>query len=76
MTARRIVIGIDVGTTTLKAVAIDEFGAFAGTTSAPNVWDVDDRGEVQVDMDAFADRAIAVLVEAARAAGEIGRAHV
>lgn len=73
MTARDIVIGIDVGTTTLKAVAVDTFGAFVGTASAPNEWDVDDLGQVQVDMDALADRAMAVLAETARAAGADAR---
>lgn len=69
MTASQIVIGIDVGTTTLKAVAVDAHGEVVGTASAPNVWDVDDRGQAQVDMDVLADRAIGVLVETARSAG-------
>ena len=69
MTARGVVLGIDVGTTTLKAVAVDGTGAVVASASAPNAWDVDDRGQVQIDMDVLADRAIAVLADAATQAG-------
>ena len=69
MTPRGVVLGIDVGTTTLKAVAVDARGAVIATASAPNAWDVDDRGQVQIDMDVLADRAIAVLADAAAQSG-------
>lgn len=65
MTDGGVVLGIDVGTTTLKAVAVDGSGVVLASASAPNAWDVDDRGQVQIDMDVLADRAIAVLADAA-----------
>ena len=65
MTTRGVVLGIDVGTTTLKAVAVDARGAVIASASAPNAWEVDDRGQVQINMDVLADRAIAVLADAA-----------
>lgn len=69
MTTGGVVLGIDVGTTTLKAVAVDGSGAVVASASAPNAWDVDDLGQVQIDMDVLADRAIAVLADAAAQAG-------
>lgn len=69
MTTRGVVLGIDVGTTTLKAVAVDARGAVIASASAPNAWEVDDRGQVQINMDVLADRAIAVLADAAAQSG-------
>ena len=69
MSRGAVVLGIDVGTTTLKAVAVDGSGIVVASASAPNTWDVDDHGNVQIDMDVLADRAIAVLADAAAQSG-------
>ena len=69
MSRGAVVLGIDVGTTTLKAVAVDGSGVVVASASAPNTWDVDAHGNVQIDMDVLADRAIAVLADAAAQSG-------
>lgn len=56
-----ILIGIDVGTTSMKASAFDPDGTVLGSASAPTAWHVGEHGEAQVDMDALADEAIQVL---------------
>lgn len=60
-----VVVGVDVGTTSIKALALDLDGAVVGSASAPTVWNVGERGEVQIDIDVLADAAIAVIAEAA-----------
>lgn len=62
---RGIMIGVDVGTTTTKAVAVDAAGTVVGSAQAPTRWDVSSRGEVQTDIERFADDAIAVICLAA-----------
>lgn len=59
-----LVIGVDVGTTTTKAVAIDALGAVVGAAQSPTRWDVSESGDVQTDIDRFADDAIAVMCRA------------
>ena len=67
MTASGIVIGIDLGTTTAKAIAVDVTGRIVATAQAPTRWDVGPSGEVQTPVDRMADDAISVLAEAAAA---------
>lgn len=67
---REVVIGIDVGTTTIKAVAIDSSGDVVGSASAATTWDVGASGEVQTDIDRLTDEVIDVLVKTAVAAGD------
>jgi glycerol kinase len=64
--AREIVIGIDVGTTSIKAVAIDLDGAVVGHASSRTMWDIGARSEVQVGMDSLADAAIDVMARTAQ----------
>ena len=68
-TLRETVVGVDVGTTSIKAVALDLDGSLLGSASAPTTWNVSDSGEVQVDIDHLADAAIAVIAEAAESVG-------
>ena len=68
MTAGEIVIGIDLGTTTAKAIAVDLAGRVVSTAQAPTRWDVGPGGEVQAPIDRMADDAIAVLAAAAESA--------
>lgn len=71
---RGLVIGIDVGTTSSKAIAIDvTTGNAVATAKAPTRWDIGAFGEVQTDIDRFADDAIAVM---ARAAEQVPNAPV
>jgi sugar (pentulose or hexulose) kinase len=69
-TSREVIIGIDVGTTTTKAVAIDESGDVVGSANAVTTWDIGVNGEVQTDIDRLTDSVIMVLVETARSVGE------
>jgi sugar (pentulose or hexulose) kinase len=69
-TSREVIIGIDVGTTTTKAVAIDESGEVVGSANAVTTWDIGVNGEVQTDIDRLTDSVIEVLVETARSVGE------
>ena len=63
---RGLLIGIDVGTTTTKAMAIDSIsGNVVAAAKAPTRWDVGAFSEVQTDIDRFADDAIAVMAQAA-----------
>ena len=66
---REVFIGVDVGTTTTKAVALDESGALVGSDSAPTRWDIGVNGEVQTNIDRLVDTVIEVLVRAAVSAG-------
>lgn len=59
-----VVVGVDVGTTTTKAVAMDASGVAVGTAQAVTRWDVSASGEVQTDIDRFADDAIDVICRA------------
>ena len=68
--AVEVVLGIDVGTTSSKALALDMDGTVVGSASAATVWDVSDTGEVQIDADRLADVVIDVLRRAALDAGD------
>lgn len=69
-TPREVVIGVDVGTTTTKAVAIDSSGAVVGSASSVTTWDIGINGEVQTDIDRLTDAVTGVLVETAHSVGE------
>ena len=69
-TTREVVIGVDVGTTTTKAVAIDSSGAVVGSASSVTTWDIGISGEVQTDIDRLTDAVTGVLVETAHSVGE------
>ena len=65
MTARGAWVGLDVGTTSSKAVAYDEAGAPIGTGRARTVWRTTDQG-VETDADALLQQALTALDEAVR----------
>ena len=62
--ATQIVIGIDVGTTSIKAHSFTLDGAIVGRASLPTLWDVERNGEAQIDIDLLADTAIRVMADA------------
>lgn len=59
-----VVIGIDVGTTSMKAHAFTLDGTIVGRASMPTEWVVERNGEAQIDVDLLADTAIQVMVNA------------
>ncbi len=65
MTARGAWVGLDVGTTSSKAVAYDETGAPIGTGRARTIWRTTDHG-VETDADALLQQALTALDEAVR----------
>lgn len=67
-----LLLGIDVGTTSMKALAMDSTGRILGSASEPTVWDVTSGGQTQMPADRLADTAIAVLAAAARDAQGAG----
>ena len=64
-----LLLGIDVGTTSMKALALDPAGRTVGSASEPTVWEVSAGGQTQLPADRLADTAIAVLAAAAQDAG-------
>ncbi len=58
-----IAIGIDVGTTSMKAHAFTLDGEIVGRASLPTPWNVLGNGETQIDIDVLADTAIQVMAE-------------
>ena len=67
-TGSPIVLGIDVGTTSIKGVALDLEGATVSTASTITQWDVAESGDVQMPIDRLADAALHVMQELARTA--------
>jgi sugar (pentulose or hexulose) kinase len=59
-----MVIGIDVGTTSMKAHTFTLDGAIVGRASMPTLWEVERNGEAQIDIDLLADMAIRVMADA------------
>lgn len=68
------VVGVDVGTTTIKAIAVGLDGEVIATAADATQWDVDGGGFVETDVDRLADQAIAVIERAAGHVGSPGRA--
>jgi sugar (pentulose or hexulose) kinase len=66
MTAE-ILVGVDVGTTSIKALAVSPGGTVLGESSRPTPWR-HDGGRADVDPTLLADTAIAVCADAASAA--------
>lgn len=58
-----LVIGIDVGTTSIKALAHTLDGQVVGQAQTTTPWSVQNNGYTQVDVDVLADCAIRVMVE-------------
>lgn len=58
-----IAIGIDVGTTSIKAHAFNFDGTIVGRSSAPTAWRVKYNGEAQIDIDLLADSAIRAMAD-------------
>lgn len=58
-----IAIGIDVGTTSIKAHAFTMDGKIVGRASLPTPWNVLVNGQTEIDIDVLADTAIHVMVE-------------
>lgn len=61
-----VVIGIDLGTTSFKAVVADLDGVVLGDAGDSTPWIVEDNGNVHADIDTFADVAIGVMAQAAQ----------
>lgn len=59
-----IVIGIDVGTTSLKALAYTLDGEVVGRARQETPWDVARNGQTEVDIDLLADIAMQVMADA------------
>ncbi len=68
LTGAPIILGIDVGTTSIKGVALDLEGSTVATASTVTQWDVAESGDVQMPIDRLADAAIHVMQELARSA--------
>ena len=66
---RTVFIGVDVGTTTTKAVALDSTGSLVGSDSQATQWIIGVNGEVEIDIDRLVDTVIEVLVRTAVSAG-------
>ncbi len=64
--SQEILLGIDVGTTSMKALAYSGDGAVVGSASQPTHWDVAANGDTQMPADRLADTAISVLAAAAQ----------
>ncbi|MEL0127175.1 MAG: hypothetical protein VW929_08355, partial [Actinomycetota bacterium] len=66
MTRQRVVVGVDVGTTSMKAAAFALDGRSVGEASVVTCWDVGSGGETDMDVERltrdFIDR-VADLVE-------------
>ncbi len=58
-----LVIGIDVGTTSMKAHAFTLDGVIVGRAQQPTLWQVDRNGEAQIDIDLLADTAMQVMAD-------------
>ena len=58
-----IAIGIDVGTTSIKAHAFTMDGEIVGRASLPTPWNVLVNGQTEIDIDVLADTAIHVMAE-------------
>ena len=69
-TVREIVLGVDVGTTSMKGVALDLDGAVVATASTLTRWDGGAGGEVEMPIDRLADAAISVLLDLATSASD------
>ncbi len=63
-TTAELVVGIDVGTTSMKAQAFSLDGEIVGHASLPTPWSIDRIGETEISVDLLADTAIAVLERA------------
>ena len=71
-----VFVGIDVGTTRVKAIAVDQRGAVCGESERPTPWRHGRGGQAEIDPPVLArlaahvaDRAAAVAVVDARVAG-------
>lgn len=56
-----VVIGIDVGTTSMKARAYSLDGEIVGHAHHPTEWSIDKDGRAQIDIDVLADTAMQVM---------------
>lgn len=63
-----VVVGVDVGTTTIKAIVTDVDGNLLGHAAEPTPWIVQDNGYVHTDIDEFSRVAISVIAAAAEGA--------
>lgn len=61
--ATEITIGIDVGTTSMKAHAFALDGSIVGRASLATQWNVLANGETEINVDALADAAISVMAQ-------------
>ena len=60
-----VLVGIDMGTTSFKAIATDLDGAVLGQAGQATPWIVEENGNVHADIDAFVDVAVQVMAQAA-----------
>lgn len=70
MSARNgdVVVGIDVGTTSMKAVVFTLDGREVATANAPTKWDVAADGTVETPIERLSEAAIGVMAKAAQSA--------
>lgn len=61
-----ILIGIDLGTTSFKAIATDVDGSTLGQASEATPWIVEENGNVHAEIDSFVDVAVRVMAQAAQ----------
>ncbi len=69
MTASGLLVGVDVGTTRIKALAVDAAGKERARTERPTPWRREN-GRTEADPERIAELAAAVAAEAAAASGE------
>lgn len=60
----QVCIGVDVGTTSIKAIAVNVAGICVGDAGTETPWRVDDIGRVDIDVDLLASTAIDVITRA------------
>ena len=58
-----LVIGIDVGTTSMKAHAFSLDGTIIGRAQQPTLWQVGHNGQAEIDIDLLADTAMQVMAD-------------
>lgn len=67
-----VLVGIDMGTTSFKAIATDLDGTVLGQAGQATPWIVEENGNVHADIEAFVDVAVQVMSQAAeRCNGEV-----
>ena len=69
MTRRRVVVGVDVGTTSMKAAAFALDGRSVGEASVVTCWDVGSGGETDLDVDCLTSDFTGLVTELVETTG-------